>query len=1839
MSFIPPSGGSSSNLQARISLQDQFSGKLKKAGQGTRTFGSRLKEMTQRVKQSSVAISVLQSAVFTFGGVIGKVAVVAWRFGKTIKRVFGNIVKKAIDSVKQWMKRMYMMAKIILPVLGSMWIHMSKEMEQALRNVTSLLAGAGKKSQMEIENQYKTWRRQLSQMSVKYGVDDVDLAEGLYQVVSATFEGPSAKKVLDVVAKGAAATLTPLETMTSAVTKTLHSFKNESESLEDVAAKAGYVVDQMFMALNRGMYTMPEFVKAWEPMPSMLKAMGVSLEEGMAYFSAISRRGLDLEQAQTGLRAILMSFANMQEASREAAAELFGDEWKQVWSADALAANGLLGVLTELDKKLPQISEAHWGMAEALDEEAGAGAGAKYLTEQYGEMMAAITALFPNVRALRAVLALSGPGLKMFAEDIEYLGVNALGATDRAFAETAKSTQFQLDRLKRAFGEFGQGFGDLVLPGLSTVAETLANWYGDLPMQWGAEQGMVEEMMAKGLAPEAIEEEMLKRWDELNPFDQLFFMIKHGWTDLTDRVNHWLEREGGRETMISWGATIGAILGDILTGWTVGDIDSGPLGPLVSAFGAALKAAWDAFWEKIDWNSLQDALANPVSQGLLIYGGYKTATTVGSAAIKAGVAYGLWTAIKAALWGNTAASELNTSALNANTATLRGGAGAAATGTAGGAKAAGTQAAKKGGVGSAARVAGTAGLYGGATVGAQKGYGFVRGGGVSGARARTAEAKAAQQAYQATKNNADFWKRQGNKGYVKVHGVWQPDWNHPLNNKPRGRLAAFFNRGGAAAEAAKFWASDPAASMGGKRGPMTMPSGWKGGAAGPGTPAAEALEGATKTAGRRWLPSWLYQSYDDGPVKVQDTQRPFYRVRDWWNAQREAERIRKANLKEPYARGRVAPGAGGGFNLRNFYPGGEMKTFIQPEKWSNFLSKKKLPLTKSLETFLKGAKLLEQAVRLIPMMHARSGSLLRLLVTKPLQMVAKAVVMSPLAVLAGAAKGIGWGAKIGWKGLKWLGIKDPLSWAMYAVMASDISREKGWVGGQYHWQPSKLWSGLGFADDLFSYFHYGGEMSEVNKEWHDALADFKAGGFVGERPEMPEELRTVGPFGAIDWFKRNVLDNLGFGQPEEPSPAYWRLRDDIEGRYAQSGDTGPYMTAWHSVLRTLGTLLVNQVVNRTGTEATLDEIKKQARYTARGMAIGAIFGAPLGPGGALLGGLGGGFVGSRVTDENQGWTLGGALAGAALGMAAAGPLGALIGAIGGGALMADFKTQADKRRDREGDWVRTDSGKIFWRGVGEREGIITPRDSYLNLGLEEEMDRLTPTPGGFGFAGGGYGAAQDYSLRPTGGFVRGQEPFGGGYQYFDGWTEPEGWEYVPTVSTMRPAPGMPDRETVRLAAGADVLGLDWDFVAKREEAQRQYEYDLLERRIADAYEPNAAWKLYESRAADFESMLYPKDWVDYIDERQGDVTNVRRLPIPGRAEDRQLGFRDEPSLLNPRDWVDYIEDRQGDVTKIRHLPIPGRGEDRQVGFRDEPSLVLAMEDTGLELAGSLWDMYGVGPTAGDVVEEVLDAVPKVGDKRRGGSMAELLALQKASIASPHLALSGASTVYDDAVAMWERAYLPTVMGGSAEDYISDVRAAATTAMAGIPRSMSTEDWNAWAASHGYEAPETPTYTGMAVPRTMHAGDWDSFMDQVYGRLQLASQWGTGMLPWEKGSQAWEDATTAMAAGVGFTQKQWEGMSDWEKYKAAVEAGEISASIPEYLPVDEATTLANEAIVLGNQASAAAAEAAKSAATAAANAGSQVSGDLNVIVSVTTGSDPDEIAATIVEGLGPVFGNS
>ena len=613
------------------------------------------------VRHESLSMSsVAGRSLWKFGGMWGKTAFIMTKVFHGIAKGINflkNVFSKALDFMSKRLKQFWFSLKILIPVFGSIFLHSAQKMERALRNVTSLMAGSGA-GEGEIEKTIKKWSMQMQRMSVQYGISGDHLASGMYNVVSATFEGADAMKILDTSAKAATASLMEVEDMTKILTVTLQAYRKEGETNAQLAERSTKIADLMFMAVNRGMFTMGELSSFLGAIPAMASAFNIPLEQILAAFSTLTRRGITLEETATGIRQILVSLADLQPQQKDAAEALWGKNWKSMWGAEALAKKGIPGMLQSLTDIMPQVTDEMMTMASAIEDEGGSGM--DFLAKSIGGTMELLSQLFPNIRAFKAVLGLLGPGMEMFMQDYGYMMNESAGATERAMGEMSKSAEYQVDRTKKLFMELGKEFGKVILPFLSGGAEAVANWFGEVPMAWGISTGLVDQLNKEGLSRMEIIEEVTKGWDDLTPWDRLYFTFTTGFNDLADRLQTWLNAEGGREKIRGISRTLGELFQSIFTfdfTGSEGGMTGSFAGALVDAFSIASGSMVEIMAGAIrdyDWTTLLD-------------------TTIGAALAWVGAfRVGRWVVKVFAIALLISALKANTAAVTANTAAALG---------------------------------------------------------------------------------------------------------------------------------------------------------------------------------------------------------------------------------------------------------------------------------------------------------------------------------------------------------------------------------------------------------------------------------------------------------------------------------------------------------------------------------------------------------------------------------------------------------------------------------------------------------------------------------------------------------------------------------------------------------------------------------------------------------------------------------------------------------------------------------------------------------------------------------------------------------------------------------------------------------------------------------------------------------------------------------------------------------------------------------------------------------------------------------------------------------------
>jgi TP901 family phage tail tape measure protein len=296
------------------------------------------------------------------------------------------------------------------------------DFDRSMRNVNAI-------AQLS-EKQFASLSKEVLKLAGATGQAPKTLAEGLYQIVSSGFKAQAGLKILAASAKAATAGLTDTATATKAVVAILNAYGLE-------AGKAREVSDVLFQEVNLGVNTFEELAQNIGDTAPAAAALKVPFSEVSAALALITRHGTSMAEASTQVARILTS---MIKPTDELAAEFkkMGYESGQA----AVAHLGLSGVMRRLSK------DAH-GNQEIL------------------------ASWFGDIRGLRGIINLTGKNLGEYTDLVRGMGTatEGVGATQRAFAEQAKSISFQWQRAKASLTAAAIPLGTLLFPALIKAAQ------------------------------------------------------------------------------------------------------------------------------------------------------------------------------------------------------------------------------------------------------------------------------------------------------------------------------------------------------------------------------------------------------------------------------------------------------------------------------------------------------------------------------------------------------------------------------------------------------------------------------------------------------------------------------------------------------------------------------------------------------------------------------------------------------------------------------------------------------------------------------------------------------------------------------------------------------------------------------------------------------------------------------------------------------------------------------------------------------------------------------------------------------------------------------------------------------------------------------------------------------------------------------------------------------------------------------------------------------------------------------------------------------------------------
>lgn len=286
------------------------------------------------------------------------------------------------------------------------------------------IADVSKSGLKDLENGVRT-------LSTSMGVDAVDSAKALYEIIGSGIPTDNAIQVLAISTQAARAGLTDVATAATAGVSVLNGFGLKADQLD-------HVMDVLFQTVKDGVITFKEIGENIGNVTPIAAAAKVSVEEvGAAFATLTAKSGIKAPEAATAIARAITELAAPAPEAAEKLREL------------GISFNGLLGTVEQFSK----------------------------LNLSFDQ----INKLIPEVRAAKAVFS--------FAQNFEFLkdqvelASKKSGQMKAAYDIMAETPQAKIDRFNSAIAELsrtiGEHFTRSALPFIAALT-AMANAFNDL---------------------------------------------------------------------------------------------------------------------------------------------------------------------------------------------------------------------------------------------------------------------------------------------------------------------------------------------------------------------------------------------------------------------------------------------------------------------------------------------------------------------------------------------------------------------------------------------------------------------------------------------------------------------------------------------------------------------------------------------------------------------------------------------------------------------------------------------------------------------------------------------------------------------------------------------------------------------------------------------------------------------------------------------------------------------------------------------------------------------------------------------------------------------------------------------------------------------------------------------------------------------------------------------------------------------------------------------------------------------------------------------------------------
>lgn len=285
------------------------------------------------------------------------------------------------------------------------------------------------------------------------------LAEGLYDLVSSGFDAKQSLQILKSSATAATAGLSDTATSTAAVAAVLNAYHRP-------ASAAANVSDVLFQTVNRGVISFEQLASNIGDVLPFASSLGISLDQVGAAVSTMTKQGINAPETMTRIKNVMQALIKPSEGMSK-----------------ALKTLGVRNGETLIKQK---------GFQGALETLLGT-------TDKTKE---SIAKLFPNIRGLGGVLALTGANAKTAHGDLAAFGKGAKGAMSNALAQQSKSIAYQWQRIKTTASGMAIEIGTKLVPAAANALTAIRNLFS----AGKGKKSPLQQLLAglKGQAPKTV---------------------------------------------------------------------------------------------------------------------------------------------------------------------------------------------------------------------------------------------------------------------------------------------------------------------------------------------------------------------------------------------------------------------------------------------------------------------------------------------------------------------------------------------------------------------------------------------------------------------------------------------------------------------------------------------------------------------------------------------------------------------------------------------------------------------------------------------------------------------------------------------------------------------------------------------------------------------------------------------------------------------------------------------------------------------------------------------------------------------------------------------------------------------------------------------------------------------------------------------------------------------------------------------------------------------------------------------------------------------------------------